>query len=527
MLVKDLKFKSLVDYDRISDLPYFDRFTKVRYLKHNHFQTIPRIPKLIEEIHLRYKSSMPAYVIKAKRVVIDYLINDLNHEHEIEHEEAEYNPEDDSQSESEGEIHNNSYSKLYSTIISLKHIQCREMIIENINTPCTIEFFHGLERLVIEDWTKRVALVLPESLKYLHAEDIIINSLPSNLKEISCYRITQGLSIVLPATSEKSFSRLPETLEAFNVVKVDKETYNMLLSCYKSLPLKSLTISSNDSINPTIEFDLHSLKDLESLCLIGFVNLELSSLPPKLKKLCITCDEYNKELPKLPETLKELSFNVRSYHFPISSLPELETLELYGKFSERISFPETLKKLDIHDYPHKIDFSRLRNLKILELGNYEYELTDLCDGLEELIFRDFSKFNNTIILPDSLKRVEFGSQFNREVCLPESLEEISFSGVFNQKITLPSKLKKLFLSNCFNQKLDLPESLEALFLGNCFNQPIDKFPSRLKYLRIGEEFSHSLPPLPKTLKTFEDDRCNANDNIKYEPIVIHEYSYDD
>jgi hypothetical protein len=407
--------------------------------------------------------------IKAKRIVIDYIIN----KHVSREDKISINP--------------------HSITISLKHMECREMVIKDIGISCTIEFFSGLQKLVIEDRSVKVALILPDSLKSLYADEIIIiGKLPDTLREIECYQIHQA-----PGGSLE----LPKTLEAFNIHKVDKGIYNAFLSCYKNLPLKSLTVS------PEMQLDLSTLEGLQKLYLNDFEELEIPSLPPRLKVLHIICDgNYTRQLPELPKTLKEFRFVTEDYYFSISNLPNLETLELCGEFFERIEFPETLRKLTLYGYHHKIDFSKLYNLKTLRLGKYLYNLTDLCDGLEELIFEDFSSFDNNIILPNTLRKIVFGPDFNREVSLPESLEEVIFGKHFNRKIKLPSKLKRLYLQRSFNHEIDLPDSLEELYLSDRFDNPIKRLPPRLKFLRIGEFFSHPLPELPKTLVDFVDDR---------------------
>jgi hypothetical protein len=468
-LIYRLKFKDLVDYDDIRHLPYFNRFTKVRYTTH-----VPKIPKLIKEIHLGSESYASTSRIDAKRVIIEHISEKSIQEH------AQQNP--------------------YSLLISLKHIQCREMIIKKVKTPCTI-LFPNLEKLVINLTSYEIALVLPDSLKSLHAHNVTINRFPSSLREINCY----CLSIKSESTCQESLAlqSLPKTLETFNVNEASEEIRSLLLSCYESLPLKSLTISAEMQLN------LSTLEGLQELSLHGFDNLQLPCLPPRLKKLHIICAKYNRRLPKLPETLRELSFNPRKYYFSISKLPRLETLELLGKFFGKINFPESLRKLTLYGYHHKIDFSKLRNLKILELEYYKHDLTSLCHGLEKLRFTKFSTFNNDIVLPNTLKEIEFGLFFDREIILPESLEEIRFGDLFNQKIRFPSKLKKLFLGAYFNQEIELPESLEVLYLGDYFNQPIRKLPPRIKYLRVGWHFSWKLPLFPKTLKTFEDNRYSG------------------
>lgn len=140
---------------------------------------------------------------------------------------------------------------------------------------------------------------------------------------------------------------------------------------------------------------------------------------------------------------------------------------------------------------------------------------------------------NNILLPNGLKRLEFGYDWNMSLnrwpTLPESVETLRIGARFNQPLTgfrLPASLTELnfdvdhihqnyfnsslagcILPSCFrclvipdrwnlpiNELCQLPSSLESLRFGEYFNQPIEnlQLPCSLTSLTFGSQFNQSL-----------------------------------
>jgi hypothetical protein len=467
-LVHLLKFRRPIDFELIKDLSYFDRFTAVKYSKSSEF----KIPSCIQEIYINSFYFANKREIKAPKVVIedcDEEIEILKLGKRLEQLNVSYANKDKHR------------------IIDLRHIHCREMIIENIFKANLIVFPEGLEKLRIVHGPCKSCLILPDSLRVLYCEgNITINRMSQNLEVLYC---EECMDIT------DSFG-LPQSLQVFKARYLGDNVKSALLSYYKDLELKSLTIP----FIAGLEFEY--LKTLEELHIRDYSKLKkIPRLPPKLKKFHILCRKCTAPLPELPATLKKFIFDIKIYTFPLLNLPYgLEVLKLNECFTERIEFPESIRKLYLFKYAHRIDFSKLTNLRTLRIKNYDYDLTDLCDGLEKLILERYSEYNRDIILPHTVRKVRLSNSFNREILLPESLEEIIFGDSFNQKVVLPSRVIKVTFGDRFNQEIDLPDSLQEVSFDISFNRPIKKLPSNLKRLRIGKHYKGLLPPLPKTLK---------------------------
>jgi hypothetical protein len=419
---------------------------------------------------VKSSSLIPKSGIKVPKVVIEFLIEDQIRK-----------------LDKLSKRFNEPYEKYGYKTVDLRHIKCREMKIENgsINFTTTIILPEGLEKFKA-GYTQSY-LVLPDSLRILDClNDIIIKRMSQNLEELIC---KGDVNITDPF-------ELPKNLSVFRAEYLGDRIRSALLSCYKDLNLKSLTIPFN------IGLDFECLKTLEELYINDHDEFEMiPCFPPRLKKLYIRCSEYPTLLPEFPKTLKEFIFDLETYKFPLSKLPSgLEVLKLKGHFFERIDFPESIRKLTFSRYAHKIDFSKLCNLRVLRIENYDHDLIDLCDGLEKLIFHKYSKYNRNIILPRTVRKVRLSNSFNREIVLPESLEKIIFGDSFNQKIVLPPRVIKVIFGECFNQEIDLPDSLQEVSFEERFDRPIKRLPPNLKRLRIGKHYKSLLPSLPKTLK---------------------------
>lgn len=82
-------------------------------------------------------------------------------------------------------------------------------------------------------------------------------------------------------------------------------------------------------------------------------------------------------------------------------------------------------------------------------------------------------FPNNIVLPKTLKYIEFLCYFNQPVGeLPDSVEHVSFRGHFNESIDA------------------LPDSIKTIHIYGEFNRDISKLPKSLNWFRIhGREFT--------------------------------------
>lgn len=163
--------------------------------------------------------------------------------------------------------------------------------------------------------------------------------------------------------------------------------------------------------------------------------------------------------------------------------------------------------------PHTVIF--LPNIKHFENDDYLEKLKN-CS---RIIFTDFfnidrcihydcdgrchnqvyygSKFNDTILIPNTIKYLKFGEQFNKIIDFPNSLTHIIFGRYFNQIIQFPQSLQYLKFGEKFNQIVEFPQLLEYLNFGDDFNQIVE-FPQSLKYLIFGEKFNQQVI-LPNSL----------------------------
>lgn len=192
---------------------------------------------------------------------------------------------------------------------------------------------------------------------------------------------------------------------------------------------------------------------------------------------------------------------------------------------------EKLEKME------KLEYFDCSNNKITQIINIPYSLKYLNCSNNEII--SLEQLPNNIITincknnplktlhypinikpnkyPSKLKKIIFGENFDQPIDnLPKILNEIIFTqySKFNQPINfLPNSLEILILGNSFNNSLDnLPNSLKYLTIGNTcskyfnasciFNQSLDNLPNSLIELTFCNEsiFQKSLDNLPNTLK---------------------------
>ena len=98
----------------------------------------------------------------------------------------------------------------------------------------------------------------------------------------------------------------------------------------------------------------------------------------------------------------------------------------------------------------------------------------------ELIFS--KKFNQKIIIPNSVQTLTFGYKFNQKIIIPNSVQTLIFDGFqnkFNQKIIIPDSVQNLTFGQYFNQKIIIPNSVHFLNIYKNFNKNV-KIPKHIK-----------------------------------------------
>ncbi|KAN0042392.1 hypothetical protein ACTFIV_004956 [Dictyostelium citrinum] len=271
-------------------------------------------------------------------------------------------------------------------------------------------------------------------------------------------------------------------------------------------------------------------------------SITVNLLPPYLEKLNFYAQNGQIKANSIPSTVKELSFN-GSFNSAIglSTIPKnVESLQFeFGEnFNQEIHL-DTLPKLQLEYLKLGVSFNKLlkpnflpKSLTHLILSNdfnYPIDIKDVlpdCGNLLTLnLGADFdrplknhplpysithlvlsSSFDQHLlpgILPQSLRRLEFGKDFNRPIgigVLPDKqLESIQFGYSFNQQIrpqTLPKSLKELKFGFSFNQILlenSIPNQLISLEFGGSFSKSINNLlPISLESLKLGYNWSLSI-----------------------------------
>lgn len=179
--------------------------------------------------------------------------------------------------------------------------------------------------------------------------------------------------------------------------------------------------------------------------------------------------------------------NVYSRDTNIIQFPsKMINLELYNNFNSEIkpqSIPQSVKKIIFGD---KYDSPIYASV--------------LPESLLELIFSPYGNFNQPIVLPQNLTRLELGFNFNQLIItLPPCLTDLTFGYMFNQPIgpeVIPSSVRNLTFGHNFNQSIQkiLPIGIINLKFGTRFNQPIEfqSIPSSVTNLSFGNDFNQSI-----------------------------------
>jgi hypothetical protein len=206
---------------------------------------------------------------------------------------------------------------------------------------------------------------------------------------------------------------------------------------------------------------------------------------PKTIEILHFGDNFNRPLLGLPAALKELYFYGRSFNNELHLLgTQLEKLYLSKKFNR-----------PLHDLPS--------TLKLIEFGNEFNCYLDLSHtNVEYISFK--SKFNNTIILPETLQSIIFGDSFNRIFNIPQNLRHLYFGKNFNQSF------EKLYNHTNNNYQL------EKIVFGAKYNCPIDSLQSfqNLQSIVFNERYTHVYPFVPQSMKMIHIPKSRF-DEVRY------------
>ncbi len=198
--------------------------------------------------------------------------------------------------------------------------------------------------------------------------------------------------------------------------------------------------------------------------------------------------------------------------------PCLTWLFLGDVFNCKITkLPSTLEHLGLGDnYSHPLGQVLLScsNLKSLNIGSqYNHALSGLLPlSLQYLRFAFDSVFNIPLNLSNltNLLVLELGEQFDQDLNnLPDTLEELVFAkrSRFNRKFqSFPPNLLQLVLPDNYSRKLSqLPPRLIKISLGIEFTHPIDLFPDSLREIRFDSngKFAYPIYRIPKSLLVLE------------------------
>ena len=186
-------------------------------------------------------------------------------------------------------------------------------------------------------------------------------------------------------------------------------------------------------------------------------------------------------IESLPNTLKYLIFKSNDFNQSIDNLPDsIIELTLGSCFNSKINkLPKSLVKLVFVKYcEYNIKFNKElfndSNIRYLKFGYaFNQELDYLPNKLQYLILNDHSKFNKSLILPDSVLKLYLGGEFNQVLNI-NSLTHL-----------ICSKYSE------FNRKIDF-KNLLYFVLGYKYNQKLNPTNTKLKCIIVGNGYYHKL-----------------------------------
>lgn len=175
---------------------------------------------------------------------------------------------------------------------------------------------------------------------------------------------------------------------------------------------------------------------------------------------------------------------------------KIEILIKYGTVTNIHLYQSVQTQMSEPKYKYTI-----RDKTITVPYNFDEEL-DLFSNTEtktinELIFEEnfnrkqWSRFNQPIVLTRGLSRLTFGYRFNQPIVLSRGLTIITFGCNFNQPIVLPRYMTVLIFCSDFNHPIVLTKKIVHLELGGRFNQPV-VLSKKIMYLVFGQYFNQSI-----------------------------------
>lgn len=192
--------------------------------------------------------------------------------------------------------------------------------------------------------------------------------------------------------------------------------------------------------------------------------------------------------------------NVAAAGVPIKFGFPKSVTELYLDFE----FPKDLSYLNLASQNIKMNlyleflFNQIiipNSVKYLEFGNdFNKKLINkIPNSVETLIFGHSFDQNIENYIPDSVITLEFGDNFDQPIkdCIPNSVKYLRFGYGFNQEIinAIPKSIIDLCFGEDFNQNIDyLPDSIKYLYLDDNYERKVKKLPSSLEKLWSSKRF---------------------------------------
>jgi Leucine-rich repeat (LRR) protein len=145
---------------------------------------------------------------------------------------------------------------------------------------------------------------------------------------------------------------------------------------------------------------------------------------------------------------------------------------------------------------------------MIKVKQKEKETEDYWVYQDYLIFKPaFNKkiYNNELL--SNYNRIIFSNYTEPSICIKRNNKfrnncpQFQFSK-FNQQLELPNTIRYLNFGSIFNTSINLPNSIRYLRLGRRFNQPISNLPNSLEELTISKnniETINNLEPKCKVI----------------------------
>ena len=209
----------------------------------------------------------------------------------------------------------------------------------------------------------------------------------------------------------------------------------------------------------------------------------------------------------------DMILEIASYLDDTSKLAWISACRRHRSLICKIKLYAHVKYHIVAKWQHRYIFQTIKICDDEDVKNYTEDDADYKEIIFWGIFResiDLSsksslsiKFRylyvNAIILPNTIKYVEFSGGFNHPIRLPEGLISAVFGGIFDQHVTLPSTMRHVVFGGAFDHPVVLPEGLLTLEFGYLFCQLI-KLPSTLTSVTFGQFFNRPVN-LPEGLKS--------------------------